>query len=588
MHVLRLLLALPALLLATAAARAAPVVDWQPWSDSVFERARTEKRFVLLDLEAVWCHWCHVMERETYHNPAVVKLIGRHYIAVKVDQDARPDLSRRYEDYGWPATIVFGPDGKEIVKRSGYIPPGPFEKLLRAIIADPSPVKYRDSEPIRQYAPSPLLPEDLRQTLRKQIVDSHDFSIGGLKQQQKFMDRDTVEYALMQARDGDVKSRRMATQTLEGSLNLIDPVWGGVYQYSTDRDWKHPHFEKIMFVQADYMRVYSAAYLALNDARYLDAALKIYRYVTAFLLSPDGAFYVSQDADLVKGRHSEDYFALSDSARRKLGIPAIDRHLYARENGWIIQGLAALYAAQGDEQVLARAVTAARWVLEHRALAGGGFRHDQRDAAGPYLEDTLAMGRGLLALYQVTGEREWLRHAEYAARFIRANFGKGAVAGFVTSAPGKGVLESLPQIDENIMMARFANALSHYSGNREYRDDAERAMRFLVTPEVALRRRTEAGILIADLELSNEPVHLTVVGRKDDPAAKALFHSAQRYPGGYKRIEWWDRAEGPMPNSDVQYPELPTAAAYVCTDKRCSLPVFQGAELLALADRLRR
>ncbi len=588
MNLLRHLLVLPTLLVAAATAFAAPAIDWQPWSDSVFERARTENRFVLLDLEAVWCHWCHVMERETYHDPAVVKLIKRHYIAVKVDQDARPDLSRRYEDYGWPATIVFGPEGKEIVKRSGYIPPGRFEKLLQAIVADPSPVKYRDSEPVRQYASSPLLAEGLRQTLRKQIVDSHDFSIGGLKQQQKFMDRDTVEYALMQSRNGDAQARRVAAQTLDGSLNLIDPVWGGVYQYSDSRDWKHPHFEKIMFVQADYMRMYSAAYLALDDARYLDAARDIYRYVSAFLLSPEGAFYVSQDADLVKGRHSDDYFALPDSARRKLGTPAIDKHLYARENGWIIQGLASLYAAQGDEQVLARAVTAARWALKSRALAGGGFRHDQRDAAGPYLEDTLAMGRGFLALYQVTGEREWLRQAESAAQFIRAGFGKGAPAGFVTSAVGKGVLEPLPQTDENIMMARFANALAHYSGNQEYRDDAERAMRFLVTPEVALRRRTEAGILTADLELSSDPVHFTVVGAKDDPAAKALFRSAQRYAGTYKRVEWWDRAEGPMPNADVQYPELSAAAAYVCTNKRCSLPVFQGSDLLALADKLRR
>jgi len=587
MHFLRQLLFLPGLLFAAAAPCATPAVDWQPWSDSVFERARAQNRFVLLDLEAVWCHWCHVMERETYHDPAVVKLIERHYIAVKVDQDARPDLSRRYEDYGWPATIIFGPDGKEIVKRSGYIPANHFAKLLQAIVADPSPVKYRDSEPVKQYASSPLLNEDLRKTLRKRIVDSHDFKIGGLTQQQKFMDRDTVEYALTQSRNGDAQARRMAAQTLDGSLNLVDPVWGGVYQYSDNRDWKHPHFEKIMFVQADYMRVYSLAHLALNDARYLDAARDIYRYVTAFLLSPEGAFYVSQDADLIMGRHSENYFALSDLGRRKRGIPAIDKHLYARENGWIIQGLAALYAAQGDEEVLARAVTAARWVLKHRTLPGGGFSHDQSDIAGPYLEDTLAMGRGFLALYQVTAEREWLRHAENAARFIRANFGKGA-AGFLTSATAMGALEPLPQTDENIMVARFANALAHYSGNHGYRNDAERSMRFLVTPEVALRRRSEAGILIADLELSNDPVHFTVVGAKGDPAAKALFRSALRFPAGYKRVEWWDRDEGPMPNPDVQYPALSTAAAYVCTARRCSLPVFSGGDLLVLADRLHR
>ena len=270
-------------LCAAGAAAAAPAIEWQPWSDAVFERARSENRFVLLDLEAVWCHWCHVMDQETYSDPEVQALIALHYIAIRVDQDARPDLSRRYEDYGWPATIVFGPDGKEIVKRSGFIAPKPFNRLLGAILDDPSPVKYRDSEPVTQYSVSPLLPDELRATLKKQIVDSYDFKAGGLLQQQKFMDRDTVEYALEMARGGDRQSRRIAAQTLDGVLNLVDPVWGGVYQYSTNGDWKHPHFEKIMFVQADYMRVFALASLQLNDARYLNAARDIYRYVNAFL-----------------------------------------------------------------------------------------------------------------------------------------------------------------------------------------------------------------------------------------------------------------------------------------------------------------
>ncbi|MBI3529461.1 MAG: thioredoxin domain-containing protein [Betaproteobacteria bacterium] len=564
---------------------AAESIPWQPWSEAVFEQARKEHRFVLLDLEAVWCHWCHVMEEQTYHDDAVIKLIRDRYIAVRVDQDARPDLSRRYEDYGWPATIVFAADGKEIVKRSGYVPPPRFASLLEAIVKDPTPVKYRDSEQPKQYSTSPLLLEEVRRTLKKSFVDSHDFKLGGLLQQQKFMDRDSVEYALMLARNGDQQARKMAAQTLAGSLNLIDPAWGGVYQYSTDSDWKHPHYEKIMFVQAEHMRLYSLAALALGDRRYLDAAKKIYEYTTGFLLSQDGAFYVSQDADLVKGRHSEDYFALSDADRRSRGMPAIDTHLYARENGWMIQGLAAYYAAGGDTDVRRRAVTAAHWALDKRALPAGGFRHDESAAAGPYLEDTLAMGRGFLALYQITGEREWLRHAENAEHFIHANFA-GATAGYVTAAAGSGALAPLPQSDENIMMARFANLLARYAGNDEYRAHAEYAMRFLVTREVALRRRSEAGILIADAELAGSPAHLTIVGAKSDAAAQALFASAQGHPDGYKRIEWWDRAEGPMPNPDVQYPELPRAAAYVCAQNRCSLPVFTGDELLALARRL--
>src|SRR3954470_9128314 len=106
-----------------AAAVAAPVppaaaprnaIEWVDWSDSAFDRARAESRLVLLDLGAVWCHWCHVMEEKTYRDPAVVALIGERFVAVHVDQDARPDLSNRYEDYGWPATVVFDSAGREL------------------------------------------------------------------------------------------------------------------------------------------------------------------------------------------------------------------------------------------------------------------------------------------------------------------------------------------------------------------------------------------------------------------------------------------------------------------------------------------
>jgi uncharacterized protein YyaL (SSP411 family) len=107
-----ILLVAAALTSTCAAAPPAPAIHWTTWSDDLFERARREHKFVLLDLEAVWCHWCHVMDQNTYSEPEVVALIGRKYIAVKVDQDSRPDISSRYEDWGWPATIVFGPDGK--------------------------------------------------------------------------------------------------------------------------------------------------------------------------------------------------------------------------------------------------------------------------------------------------------------------------------------------------------------------------------------------------------------------------------------------------------------------------------------------
>src|SRR5215469_10239383 len=119
--------------------REKPALKWQPWSDEVFAQAKQQNRFVLLDLEAVWCHWCHVMDAVTYSNPAVIKVLQSRYILVKADQDLRPDLSNRYEDYGWPATVVFNADGQEVVKRRGYLPPEQMASMLRAIIDDPSP-----------------------------------------------------------------------------------------------------------------------------------------------------------------------------------------------------------------------------------------------------------------------------------------------------------------------------------------------------------------------------------------------------------------------------------------------------------------
>src|ERR1700759_3086353 len=116
-------------LLLSSPAMAAPI-KWQPWSEDLFAQAQREHKLVILDLEAVWCHWCHVMEEKTYSDPKVQQLIGSNYIAVRVDQDSRPDLSNRYEDYGWPATIVFDSKGRELAKRSGFIPPGPMASML--------------------------------------------------------------------------------------------------------------------------------------------------------------------------------------------------------------------------------------------------------------------------------------------------------------------------------------------------------------------------------------------------------------------------------------------------------------------------
>ena len=562
-------------------------IEWQPWSDAVFDQAKRENKFVLLDLEAVWCHWCHVMDETTYKSSEVIALIQSKYIPVRVDQDSRPDLSNRYEDYGWPATVVFSPGGGEIVKRQGYIEPRQMIGMLKAVIADPTPGPSVRPEPEMKFPQNALLPADLRAELERRYFGQYDSKHGSWGFDQKFLDWTSTEYAMARERTGDRKSGEMARQSLNAQFNLIDRVWGGVYQYSVGGDWNEPHFEKIMNFQAGNLRIYSLAYEAWHDPGYLKAAEDIQRFLKTFLSSPEGAFYASMDADLIEGKHSAAYFKLDDAGRRKLGVPRIDKHIYSRENGWAIDAVATLYAATGDPQYLEQAVRAAHWILENRALEGGGFTHDAKDAAGPYLADTLTMGRACLTLYAVTGDRTWLARSEAAAKFMNANFA-GAQAGFITSkAPTDRSYTPRPERDENILLARFTNLLAHYTGNQDYHAMAERAMRYLAAPMIAKYLPT-GGTLLADREISSDPIHMTIVGHKDDPAAEALFHAAAAYPSGYLRLEWWDTREGRLPNPDVQYPELKTAAAFICTGNTCSSPIHDAATIRTRADKLTR
>ena len=153
-----------------------------------------------------------------------------------------------------------------------------------------------------------------------------------------FLDAPTLEYTftLLSNEKASTLAARRARQTLDANLNLIDPVWGGVYQYSDEANWKSPHFEKLLAFQADDLRLYSQAYAQWQHPKYLEAALALRAYLVSFLASPEGAFYVSQDADLSAEVSGHEYYRHDEAARRRLGIPRIDTHRYARENGWAI------------------------------------------------------------------------------------------------------------------------------------------------------------------------------------------------------------------------------------------------------------
>ena len=558
-----------------------PPVAWQSWSDGVFVQATQQHKFVLLDLEAVWCHWCHVMDDITYKDPAVRHLLATKYIAVKVDQDSRPDLSNRYEDYGWPATVVFAADGSEIVKRQGYMPPRPMASMLQAIIDDPSPGPSVTPETALSYSSTAVFSPALTSQLKRNFAAQYDQPNAGWGFSHKYLDADSVEYASMLARRGDAVETKRVRDTLRQEQKLLDPVWGGAYQYSVGGHWTEPHYEKLISIQAQVMRAYALASIQWHDATYLADAENVHRYVRGFLTSPLGAFYVSQDADLVDGEHSADYFALNNAQRRAKGIPRVDTHLYARENGWMINALCALYAANGDAATLTEAERAARWVEAHRAMPGGGFRHGDHDVAGPYLGDTLAMAQAFLSLYAVTGDRHWLTSAGAARGFITTTFSDKAKPGFVTARmPTDHAYAPHPERDENAQLVRFANLLYQYTGAQADKDAADRAMRYLATKEVALRPLT-GGVLLTEAQYVTPPAHITIIGSRKDATARDLFQAALRNGPAYDRIEWWDASQGAMLRQDIQYPQLGRPAAFLCTARACSSPIFDAKKLSA-------
>ena len=560
-------------------------LQWVEWSREPFALATDQQRLVLLDLGTEWCHWCHVMHDTTYADPAVIAELEAGYVAVRVDADLRPDLANRYEDYGWPATVIFAADGTELGKFQGYVPPERMAAILAAFRADPTPGPSISAAPVFAPAVGLALPTAVRDELVSRLVDGWDVAHGGWGSVHKFIDADLVELSLRRARGGDAQSAERVLEVLRLQRQLVDPVWGGVYQYSDGGVWTNPHFEKIMQIQAWNLRSYALATSQLGQPD--EAGALIQRYLTEFMTSPTKAFYTSQDADLIPGEHAETYFALDDAGRRALGIPKIDKRIYSRENGWLIEALALRHAATGDPAARKMAIFAADYIGENRDIGDGGFSHSASDSAGPYLGDTVAMGRAYLALYMVTQDRSYLGRATKAAYFVR-RFVRDGEAGLMTAA-SEGPLPAVREFDENCEAARWLNLLAAYTGDASIRATAEIAMAFVVTPERALDQGLAiGGVLLAEREFAGDPAHLTVVGPFGDPRAEVLFREALRDPTTYKRVEWWDPNGAPLPRADVTYPELDEPAAFVCSNGACSAPITDAAKIRPASDALAR
>jgi uncharacterized protein len=301
-------------------------VNWYPWSDEAFQRAKRENKPIFLSVGYSTCHWCHVMERESFEDEEIAAFLNRHFIAIKVDREERPDIDSIYMTAvnlltgrgGWPMTVIMTPD-KEPFFGGTYFPPRKGVRgsrvglsdilvdMLRVYANEPQQLVARAQELSQRIAqaaaiqPGPSVPSDKVIVVAAQDLGTmFDPIHGGFNGAPKFPQPARLSLLLRYARRTlDAGATAMVTTTLDkmAAGGIYDQVGGGFHRYSTDAQWLVPHFEKMLYDNAQLAVVYLEAWQHTGDAAYQRVAREILDYVAREMTSPEGGFYSATDAD---------------------------------------------------------------------------------------------------------------------------------------------------------------------------------------------------------------------------------------------------------------------------------------------------
>jgi uncharacterized protein YyaL (SSP411 family) len=298
-------------------------VNWMEWGDAAFKRAKREDRPILLDIGAVWCHWCHVIDRESYENQEIAQVINQHYVAVKVDRDERPDIDARYQmavsaltgQGGWPLTAFLTPEGKPFFGGT-YFPPDDrygrpgMKRILETIAQNYRSHRkeiHQSADQITEalshaekFEPSGQAGAGVVAGIVRNIEGLYDADHGGFGQSPKFPHPSAIELLLDQYLEGGQRRLlEIATHTLEsmGRGGVYDQIGGGFHRYSVDQYWRVPHFEKMSYDNAGLLGNCVHAYQLTGNQFLREIALGILSFVENVLSREQGGFYASQDAD---------------------------------------------------------------------------------------------------------------------------------------------------------------------------------------------------------------------------------------------------------------------------------------------------
>jgi uncharacterized protein YyaL (SSP411 family) len=603
-------------------------VDWFPWGEDAFDEARRRDVPVLISIGYATCHWCHVMARESFSDPELADHLNERFVAVKVDREEHPDVDAAYlaaasaftPNLGWPLTVATTPDGRTFFAGT-YFPPRPmgghpsFREVLDAVDAawrerrtevEQSAAGLAEalSVPVGETAGDAALAVegvDLSAVARS-IVAGEDREYGGFGGAPKFPVTPALLASLALGRSAAVDDeaarevgafarRTLATLAASG---LRDPVEGGFFRYATRRDWTEPHYERMLYDNAQLLRAY-------GDAGDEDTAAGIVRFLTSVLRRPEGGFGSAQDSESVLDgvRNEGGYYRLPAEARAQVAAPAVDAKVLTGWNGLAIGALAHAARRLDRPDWLEPARVAAEAILAPEEQEGRLLRASLDGRPSPAratLEDYGMLARGLLDLALASGEVRW---ATAARRLVDETLAAAEdLPGVVFAVPG-GPDETLARRGLALpadpgegaypsglsQSASAALLLFELTGDRRYRDAAEGALA-PYADLAATRPVSMAGTLAGIAALRSPGTALVLVGPVDEELAAVARGADIDVTMVLTDSQAHAWAEAGFELLADRTSRGGGATAYLCEGFVCRLPVTEPAALRELLTAL--
>jgi len=633
-------------------------VDWYPWGEEALGRAREQDRPVLLSVGYSACHWCHVMERESFEDPETASYMNEHFVNVKVDREERPDVDAIYMEAvqaisgqgGWPMTVFLDPDGVPFYGGT-YFPPDEsrgmpsFRMVMEAVLA-----AYRDKrEEIRERAPgtrarlgaiglaepNPEMPgeAELGEAVER-LLAAADERNGGFGGAPKFPPASALELLLARG------ERAVVERTLDAMLagGIYDQIGGGFARYSVDAVWLVPHFEKMLYDNAQLARAYLHGWQALGYERYCRICEETLDWMLREMRGSEGGFYSALDADSegeegrfyvwtaaqvreVLGERAEpviEYYGVTEGgnfeganvlhlaggaaaeppegieesrrlllrARSERVRPGLDDKRLTSWNALAIAALAEAGAVLGREDYMAAARECADFLLTTMRDSEGRLLRTYKDGEARlngYLEDHAFLLEALLTLYEAGFETRWFEAARELAETMVERFGDPERGGFYsTSADHEELIARRKEVGDHPIPSGNSSAalgllrLAALTGERRYEEEAEGVLSLFAKP--AVQHPDAFAHLLRALDFNLSPTReVALVG--DDVSELAAVVRAELRPhlvlaGGREGSR-----EPPLLADRTTVDGRP--AAYVCESFACRLPVTDPAELRA-------